>query len=94
MAIIESVDQGLIILKPFLIAASISALALQAGSARAEGPSLTLDLSTDSASAEQAVQPLRGKDAYRAFFGALRAANWSEAKTRALSLDRDDPVRA
>ncbi|MGE4429897.1 MAG: transglycosylase SLT domain-containing protein [Sphingobium sp.] len=81
-------------MKPFLIAVGVSTLALQAGTARAEGPSLTLDLSTDSNNAEQAVQPLRGQDAYRAFFGALRASNWSEAKARALSMDKDDPVRA
>ena len=91
-------------MKQLLIAASAGALALQAGQAHAEGPSLVLDLSSDSsattvsapdtAAAQQAVQPLRGKDAYRAFFGALRASNWSEAKTRALQMDKDDPVRS
>ena len=93
-------------MKFFLIAVGVSALAVQAGSARAEAPSLVLDLSSDNsasntaspiastASAQQAVRPLQGKDAYRAFFGALRASNWTEAKTRAMQMDRDDPVRA
>lgn len=95
-------------MRHFLFAVSAGALALHAGGAHAEGPSLTLDLSTDgtspaaaqptrapdTASAQQAVQPLRGKDAYRAFFGALRASNWTEARARAMQMDRDDPVRA
>ena len=93
-------------MKFFLIAVGVSALAVQAGSARAEAPSLVLDLSSDNsvantaspvantASAQQAVRPLQGKDAYRAFFGALRASNWTEAKTRAMQMDKDDPVRA
>ena len=91
-------------MRHFLFAVGAGALALHAGDARAEGPSLTLDLSPDSvsptaatpdtATAMQAVRPLSGKDAYRAFFGALRASNWTEAKARALQMDKDDPVRA
>lgn len=95
-------------MRHFLFAVSAGALALHAGGARAEAPSLTLDLSTDgaspaaaqstrapdTASAQQAVQPLRGKDAYRAFFGALRTSNWAEARARAMQMDKDDPVRA
>ncbi|MPT46904.1 MAG: lytic transglycosylase domain-containing protein [Sphingobium sp.] len=85
-------------LKKFLITISVSALALQSGAlssgaALAETPS-SLDTPVDSSSAAQAVQPLRGKDAYRALFGSLRAGNWAEVKSRAAALDKDDPVRA
>lgn len=80
-------------LKKFLITISVSALALQSGTARAEAPS-TFDTPADSASANQAVQPLRGKDSYRAIFGSLRAGNWAEVKARAATLDKDDPIRA
>lgn len=69
------------------------ALALQASVARADEPTLQLDR-LDTASANDEVQPLTGKDAYRVIFAALRASNWAEAKSRALTLDRNDPVRA
>lgn len=68
----------------------VSALALSAGVANAEPTEI---LPQNSADASAMVQPLRGKDAYRAIFAALRASNWAEAKTRTLALDADDPVR-
>ncbi|MGD9809741.1 MAG: transglycosylase SLT domain-containing protein [Sphingobium sp.] len=68
-------------------------LALQAGIARADEPTLQTGRS-DTASAIEDVRPLAGKDAYRAIFAALRASNWAEAKSRILLLDKNDPVRA
>lgn len=66
--------------------------AMQAGSALADPTATVAPVDTDSAM--QAVQPLKGTDAYRAIFAALRAANWPEVKTRALMLDANDPVRS
>lgn len=80
-------------MKRFVLATALCALMVQAGTARADEPSL-LTAPQDSGSAEEAVAPLSGKDAYRAIFAALRASNWAEAKSRALALDKDDPVRA
>ncbi|MGE4411823.1 MAG: lytic transglycosylase domain-containing protein, partial [Sphingobium sp.] len=80
-------------MKIFLIAMTAGSLATGAGLARAEEPDMN-GTPSDTASAVQAVQPLSGKDAYRAFFGALRAGNWGEAKSRALAMDSNDPVRA
>ncbi len=93
MAGVAETGRGLGTVKKFLIAMSASTLAIGAGTARAEAPDAAVTPS-DSAGAVQAVQPLSGPDAYRAFFGALRAGNWNEAKARALALDADDPVRA
>ncbi len=80
-------------MKPFLFAIVASASALCTGQARAEEPTLVSGRS-DTASAMADVQPLTGADAYRAIFSALRASNWAEAKSRAMTLDRNDPVRA
>ena len=68
------------------------ALAAQAGSALADPTANVAPV--DTSSAMQAVQPLKGTDAYRAIFAALRASNWPEVKTRALMLGASDPVRA
>ena len=71
----------------------LTAGAMTSSFACAEEPA-TLPGIQDSSSAAEAVQPLKGKDAYRAFFGSLRAQQWSEAKRLALSLEEDDPMRA
>lgn len=71
----------------------MAALGAQAGSARADEPA-SLPSPIDTTIAMESVQPLRGKDAYRALFAALRASNWAEARMRAFALDGDDPVRA
>lgn len=68
-----------------------AALLAQAGVARAEP---TLVAPVGAADAQSAVAPLSPQDTYRAVFAALRAGNWSEAKTRIASLDKEDPVRA
>lgn len=93
MAGIAVSGKGLGTVRKFLIAMAVSSLAIGAATARAEEPG-AIDTPADTGAAIMAVQPLSGKDAYRAFFGALRAENWGEAKARALSMDRDDPVRA
>lgn len=93
MAGLAGTGQGLGTVKIFLIAMTAGSLATGAGLARAEEPDMN-GTPSDTASAVQAVQPLSGKDAYRAFFGALRAGNWGEAKSRALAMDSNDPVRA
>ncbi len=79
-------------MKHLLSGAAAIVLAAQAGIALAEPTANVAPV--DTASATDAVQPLKGTDAYRAIFAALRAANWPEARTRALMLDTSDPVRA
>lgn len=93
MAGLAASGQGLGTVKQTFIAMTAVISAMHVGAARAETPS-SLTSQTDSATATADVQPLRGKDAYRAFFAAMRSQNWAEAKSRALGLDEDDPVRA
>jgi len=76
-----------------LSAMIISLLTLSATSVQAEAPRPDIS-SKDTLSAIQAVQSLKGKNAYRAIFASLRSAQWAEAKSLALSLDKDDPIRS
>lgn len=75
-----------------LFVATAALFAFTSGLAKAEPAAVSTQADTGTATRD--VQPLSGKDAYRAFFGALRAQNWSEARSRALAMDADDPVRA
>jgi len=76
------------------MATSLLSLSSIGAHAEAPGPDITSISPKDTGSAIQAVQPLQGKAAYRAIFASLRAAQWSEAKSLALSLDKHDPIRA
>ena len=93
MAAVEAFGQGLGTVRNHFTAVALGALVLCAGTAYADEPAPYVT-APNSASATEAVQPLSGKDAYRALFAALRASNWSEAKLRAMALDGKDPVRA
>lgn len=73
-------------------AATAAFFALPSGIAHADPAAVAPQ--TDTGTATNDIQPLRGKDVYRAFFGALRAQNWAEAKSRAMTMDENDPVRA